>query len=91
MIVNERKDKHSENFNKEAGNILLKDSVRNEEFNNQNIKYTRREGRGSRWLSKRMWSSPPADTPKIHLYVEQLSQKTKWKLAEEFLYNQACN
>ena len=30
-----------------------------------------------------MWSSPtPTNTSKIHLHVEQFSQKTNWKLAD---------
>ena len=45
----------------------------------------------SRWQSRRMWSPPPlTNTSKIHLHVKQFSQKTKWKLAEDLLYNQSC-
>ena len=37
-----------------------------------------------------MWSSPlPTNTLKVHLYVEQFSQKTNWKLAD-LPYNQSC-
>ena len=51
-----------------------------------------REGlrEGSRWQSRRMWSSPfLTNTSKIHLHVEHCSQKTSWKLAED-LYDQSC-
>ena len=44
---------------------------------------------GSRWWRRRMWNSP-LPTSKIHLLVEQFSQKTNWKLAEDLLYNQSC-
>ena len=37
-----------------------------------------------------MWSSPPpTDTSKVHLHVEEFSQKTNWKLAEDLLYNES--
>ena len=31
----------------------------------------------------------PTNTSKIHLHVEQFSQKTNWKLAEDLLYTKA--
>ena len=35
-----------------------------------------------------MWSSTrPMNTSKIHLYVEQFSQKINWTLVEGLLYN----
>ena len=38
-----------------------------------------------------MLTSPsPTNTGKTHLYVEQLSLKTNWKLAERLIYNQSC-
>lgn len=32
----------------------------------------------------------PTNTSKTHIHVEQFSQKTTWKRAEEFLYTQTC-
>ena len=47
--------------------------------------------RRPRWESRRLWTwRPPMNTSKIHLYVEQFSLKTHWKLVEELLYNQGC-
>ena len=32
----------------------------------------------------------PPQTHQIHLHVEQFSQKTNWKLAEDLLHKQSC-
>ena len=32
----------------------------------------------------------PTNASNIHLHVEQFSQKTNWKLAEDLFYNQSC-
>ena len=49
-----------------------------------------KRGEGSRWWSKKTWSSPPTiDISNIYLHVEQFSRKTNWKLAE-LLHNQGC-
>ena len=51
---------------------------------------TRKDGGWSRWQSERRWSaSPPTNTSKTHLHVENCSLKTNWKLAGGLLYNQA--
>lgn len=43
-----------------------------------------------RWQSRRTWNTPSlANTSKIHLYVEQFSQITSWKLAD-LIYNKNC-
>jgi len=51
---------------------------------------TRKDGGWSRWQSERRWSpSPPTNTSKTCLHVENFSLKTNWKLAGGLLYNQA--
>ena len=38
----------------------------------------------SRWWSRRAWSSPlPTNTSKLHLHMEQLSEKTKGRLVQK--------
>lgn len=32
----------------------------------------------------------PTNASNMHLHVEQLSQKTHWKLARDLFYNQSC-
>lgn len=32
----------------------------------------------------------PTNASNMHLHVEQLSQKTDWKLARDLFYNQSC-
>ena len=53
--------------------------------------YDRRKDKGLKMVDKRTWGSlPPTNRTKIHLYLEQFSWKTNWKLAQKLLQNQGC-
>ena len=45
--------------------------------------------RSRRWVGEHGAHLIPMNASKIHLHIEQFSQKTNWKLSEELLYNQS--
>ena len=44
------------------------------------------KGKLPRWWSRKTLSSPPTDTPKLQLFIEQLWMRTTWRLTEK-IYN----